>query len=199
MKNKLAATLVALGCCIGAAQAQVSGASMPVPQPGSSQDNPIRPYYSWDYDGGKGVLYYGSFFHSGGQQWYSAPIRDSYLVECFVACDDFSFVSIAAPLGFENLTVKVAGLILTNDFDGGASLQFGAGVRAFEISGVPKGVAAGAAMPSSFPLFISRLGSASTMYWSGRSDVSPVPETDTLVMMLLGFAMVGGVLRRRSA
>ncbi|MBT9504882.1 MAG: hypothetical protein IV092_26825 [Burkholderiaceae bacterium] len=189
--------LVALGCCVGAAQAQFSSASLPVPQPGSSQDNPRTPNATMAVDIGAGQFVYQSrFVYSAGQQWYAAPIQDGFRVSFLSPQPGHGLLSITAPMGFENLTVKVDGLVLSNDLDGGASLQFGSGVQAFEISGVLNGVAAGAAMPASFPLFISQLGSASMMLWT---SLSPIPETDTFVMMLLGFAVVGGVLRRRGA
>ena len=199
MKKQLAAALLALSC-IGAAQAQFSSASLPippVPAPGSSQNNPILP--GWTSTPGQGSQ--SAYFYFQGDQgsWFAAAMfnSDGFQIGSDEPRPSFSFAEIKAPMGFENLTVSVNGQVLSSDFDGGMTLQFAPGTLSFDITGLQNGIVAGQPLPTNFPLYIKMLGSASAMVWTNIS--AAVPETDTYVMMMLGMGLLGCVLRRPAA
>ena len=152
----------------------VSGA-----EPGSSQDLPILPF----------VPAPGQFVFDApvSGRWFDPPFATGFTI----TVEGGDMLSIMAPDGFENLKIVIGGTVVDDDFDGGETYTFTAGVRSFDVTGM----LVDTAVPAPFPLFMEFEPSVTSMTWNAQ--LAPVPENGTLALTLAGLALLAGVARRR--
>lgn len=152
----------------------VSGA-----EPGSSQDLPILPF----------VPAPGQFVFDApvSGRWFDPPFATGFTI----TLTGGDMLSIKAPDGFSDLKITIDGKIVDDDFDGGETYTFSAGVRSFDVTGM----VVDTALPAPFPLFMEFAPSVTGMTWDAH--LAPVPENGTLALTLAGLALLAGVARRR--
>jgi hypothetical protein len=177
------------------AQAAFSSASGPAP--GSTQSNPVYPTVS-QWSSASGLLqYYAGFNAPATDQWYSTTVEPGGLwlsginSAYAVVFGPAYFTSITAPEGFGTMTIKVGSTVLDSDFNPGELFTFASSVNGFDISlNTPPSFLPGSSAANSFQFKLGIAGSPSSMAWFMRAP-SPVPETSTFALTLLGVVGLG--------
>ena len=131
-----------------------------------------------------------TFINPQSGLWFDPPTAISFEIEVVGA--GAVVTRIGAPVGFQNLIIKVANTPVDSDFDGGEMHTFTPSVAKFNISGF----SVDAGNTSAFPLYMEFGGSVTSMTWT--AELAPVPEPGTYALMALGLAGVLAAARRRS-
>jgi hypothetical protein len=197
MKLSSLASLLATVALVAALPAQATFSSASGPAPGSTQSNPVFPNFSQWSSASGALQYYAAFNPPTTNQWYSTSIEpgglwlsgiNSATVAVFGAA---IFTSITAPEGFGAMTLKVNNTVLDADFNPGEIFTFTSNVPIFEIFlNSPPNFAPGTSAANSFQLKLGIAGAPDGMSWFMRAP-SPVPETSTFALTLLGVVGLG--------
>lgn len=175
------------------ASAQFTSASAPPPPPpppGSSQGNPVLPG-QWTTASGSTPGSF-RFFNPVTGLWYDPPLVDGFTI----SLDSGSFLSVTAPTGFAALKIRVGTTVVNTNFNAGDVYAFGASTAQFDIFGISPLLDVDLpSFISAFPLLLSFSGNPSTMTWTAFT--SPVPETSTYALVLMGLVGIGVLLGRR--